>query len=53
MIKTVGMTLLFVGAAAVAVAAVPDVPEIDSRSAATGLILLSGALLVIKSRRKR
>ena len=48
--KILGMTLLLVGMASFASAT--PVPEIDPGSAGSALALLSGALLVIKSRRK-
>jgi hypothetical protein len=53
--KIVGMMLLVVGMASVAAAGwtYAAVPEIDGGSAATGMVLLSGALLVIKSRLKK
>ena len=49
--RIVGMTLILVGAAAVAMA-VPTVPEIDSGSAGSVLALLVGAALVIRGRRR-
>jgi hypothetical protein len=49
--KVVGMMLLLVGAAAVANARV--VPEIDASSTVSALALLSGSLLILKSRRKK
>jgi hypothetical protein len=49
--KFVGMFLLLAGMAG-AVMATP-VPEMDPGSGASALALLSGALLVIKSRRKK
>lgn len=52
--KTIGLMMLLVGAAGSAMAGVPAVtPEIDSATAVGALALLSGALLVIRSRRKR
>jgi hypothetical protein len=48
--KFVGMFLLVVGMSGVALA---SVPEMDPGSGASALALLSGALLVIKSRRKK
>ena len=48
--KLIGMFLLFVGAATFAFA-VPA-PEIDAGSAGSALALLSGALLVLRSRKK-
>lgn len=48
--KTVGMMLLLAGAAAFAMGA--TVPEIGPGSAGSAIALLSGALLVIRGRRK-
>jgi hypothetical protein len=48
--KIVGMMLLVVGTAAVASA---SVPEIDASSTVSALALLSGSLLILKSRRKK
>jgi hypothetical protein len=50
--KVVGTLLLFVGMVTVVTAA-PAVPEIDASSGAGALALLSGGLLLLKSRRKR
>ncbi|MGD0617629.1 MAG: hypothetical protein ABSB67_08205 [Bryobacteraceae bacterium] len=50
--KAVGMMLLLVGAMTAA-NAVPAAPEIDGGSAASAVALLSGALLVLRSRRKK
>ena len=47
--KIVGMMLIVVGMSGAAMA---SVPEIDAGSSMSALTLLSGALLVIKSRRK-
>ena len=49
--KIIGMMLLVVGMSGAAMA-VTAVPEIDASSSVSALALLSGALLVIKSRRK-
>jgi len=48
--KLLGMALMFVGVASFANATA--VPEIDPGSAGSALALLSGALLVIRARRK-
>ena len=48
--KIIGMMLLVMGMSGAAMAAVP---EIDDGSGVSALALLSGALLVIKSRRKK
>jgi hypothetical protein len=50
--KLLGMALMFVAFASFA-QAVYSVPEIDPGSAGSALALLSGALLVIRSRRKK
>jgi hypothetical protein len=49
--KIAGMMLLLIGVSGFAVA--NGVPEIDPGSAAGALVLLSGALLVIRGRRNR
>jgi len=51
MMKIAGMTLLCIGISSVAFGA--PVPEIDPASGASALALLSGALLMIRSRRRR
>jgi hypothetical protein len=51
--KVVVITLLLVGTVATASATVVDVPEIDASSAANALALLSGSLLLLKSRRNK
>jgi len=48
--KLVGMMLLLTGMVVVANAAVP---EIDASSGASALALLSGGLLILRSRRKQ
>jgi hypothetical protein len=50
--KALGMMLLLVGMGGI-LAAVPAVPEIDGASAGSAVALLSGALLVFQSRRKK
>lgn len=50
-VKILGMVLMFVGVASFAGAYV-SVPEIDPSSAGSAVALLSGALLVIRARRK-
>jgi hypothetical protein len=50
--KTLGVMLLFVGVSGLALAQVRT-PEIDPGSAGSALALLSGALLVIRARRKK
>ena len=51
-VKTIGLMMLLVGAAGSAMAGFVAVPEIDSASAVGALALLSGALLVIRGRRR-
>lgn len=52
--KVLGMSLLLIGVAGLAVAVPPPVgaPEIDAGSAGSALALLSGALLIFKTKRK-
>ena len=49
--KIIGMMFLLAGMSGAAMAT--SVPEIDAGSSISALTLLSGALLVIKSRRKK
>ncbi len=49
--KLIGMALLFVGVSSLALAGY-DVPEINAGSAGSALALLSGALLIIRGRKK-
>jgi LPXTG-motif cell wall-anchored protein len=52
--KMIGLLMLFLGAAGTALANLTiAVPEIDSTSSIGALTLLSGALLLIRSRRKK
>ncbi len=51
--KVIGLILLMVGAAAMASAQVAAAPEIDANSAGSAVALLSGSLLILKSRRKK
>jgi hypothetical protein len=48
--KILGLTLLIIGCAGVALA---SVPEIDPGSAVNALALVSGALLIMRGRRKK
>jgi hypothetical protein len=48
--RIIGMMLLLVGISGLAIGA--PVPEIDPGSGASALALLSGALLVVRARRK-
>jgi hypothetical protein len=50
--KIVGMMLLLVGMAGI-LPAITAVPEVDPGSAGTAIALLSGTLLLIRSRRKK
>ena len=52
--KLVGMALLLVGVSQFASAIIPQgVPEIDSATAVSALVLLSGGLLIIRARRRK
>lgn len=51
--KVLGTMLLLVGVAGLALAQPVPTPEIDPGSAGTAVALLSGALLVIRARRKK
>jgi hypothetical protein len=53
MTKAVGMILLLIGAGALAVAAPVIAPEIDPGTAGSALALLSGAVLIFRSARKK
>jgi hypothetical protein len=48
----VALSLLMISVTGAASAAVLDVPEIDAGSAVNALALISGALLVIRGRRR-
>ena len=50
--KSVGMVLLLVGLSSLAIAGGNVVPEISPASGVAALTLVSGALLVIRGRRK-
>ncbi len=49
--KVLGLVLLMVGVAAIAVASTAPVPEINPASAGSALALVSGALLIYRGRR--
>ena len=51
--KFVGMVVLFAGMSGLAMAGGITVPEISAASGVAGLALVSGALLVIRGRRKK
>jgi len=50
--KFLGFALLLVGLSSAAMAAVPTAPEVSPVSGVAALALLSGAILVIRGRRK-
>ncbi len=50
--KALGIAVLLLTVAGAALAVAIDAPEIDGTSAVTGLGLLAGAILVLRSRRK-
>jgi hypothetical protein len=52
--KLVAMALLLVGAAQLVIACGPlTTPELDPAAGVSALVLLSGALLVIRARRRK
>jgi hypothetical protein len=51
--KFIGMALLLVSVASLAFAGTANVPEISPASGVAALTLVSGAILVIRGRRKR
>jgi hypothetical protein len=51
--KTLGMLLLLMGVSSLAFAGAPSVPEISPASGVAAVTLVSGALLVIRGRRKK
>jgi len=53
MSKFIGFSLLLVGASSFAFAGGVIAPEIDGASAVSAVALLSGALLVLRARRKK
>jgi hypothetical protein len=52
MLKTVGMIMMLLSVAGLALADIVAAPEINAGSATSALALLSGALLVIRGRKK-
>jgi hypothetical protein len=52
MLKAAGMLLILVGVSGFALADIVTAPEISVGSASSALALLSGAILVIRSRKK-
>jgi MYXO-CTERM domain-containing protein len=54
MMKSIGLTILLISAGGTAFAAgTTTTPEIDAASGVAALALLSGALLVLRARRKK
>lgn len=52
MLKVVGMVLILVGVSSFAFANIDVAPEINVGSASSALALVSGAILVIRGRKK-
>ncbi len=52
MLKAAGMFLILVGVSGFALADITVVPEISAGSASSALALVSGAILVIRGRKK-
>lgn len=50
--KLAGMALLVAGMSGFCMAAIPVGPEIDASTAGSAIALLSGAVLVIRSRKR-
>jgi hypothetical protein len=53
MIKILATMLLFIGASGLALGIIDGVPEINPSSGGSALALLSGALLITRSRRTK
>jgi len=53
MVKSIGSLMLFLGMAGFVFGPPPAVPEISPDAATTALALISGALLVMRGRRKK
>lgn len=53
MSNIIGFSLLLIGSASFAFAGAITTPEIDGALAASAVVLLSGGLLVLRSRRKK
>jgi len=51
--KSVGLVMLLVGLSTLAFAGEPTAPEISPASGVAAIALVSGAVLVIRSRRKK
>jgi len=52
MLKTLGMIVMLLSVAGLALADITVAPEINAGSATSALALISGALLVIRGRKK-
>jgi hypothetical protein len=53
MATLIGLTILLVGVAGYALAGVSSSPEIDASSAVGAVALISGGILVLRTRRRR
>lgn len=51
--RVCGLFLILAGTASVALAGLQPAPEIDPATAASALAVLTGAVLIIRARRKR
>jgi hypothetical protein len=51
--KILGLALLVIGASVSCLAGIIAVPEIDPASGGAAIVLLTGGLLVIRSRRRK
>ncbi len=51
--KIIGLALLMIGASVNCLATIAAVPEVDPASGGAAIALVAGALLVIRSRRKK
>ena len=51
--KLIGIVLLFAGLSSLAMAGTAGVPEVSPASGVAALALVSGALLVVRGRRKK
>ena len=51
--RLIGLSMLLMGAAVCAFAGISRVPEIDASSGVAAVTLLSGGLLVLRSRRRK
>ena len=53
MTRFLGLSLLMAGIASVAFAGFPPTPEIDASAGVSAIGLLGGALLILRSRKKK